>query len=240
MDRDETFDRRIQSDIEAHVLSGDWPPGHRIPFEVDLAERYGCSRMTVNKVLTRLAAAGLLERRRKSGTFVAMPNVQSAVLEIHDIAAEVAALGLAYRFERLRQQRRKLRAGETFRLDLPAGASVLEIVSVHHAGGRPFCHEERIVNLAAVPEAAQMDFSQTPPGPWLVREVPWSIAEHLIRAVPARGEHAAALCLPEGTACLSVERRTRNDAGIVTHVVLTYPGDKHALTAQFTPPGVAR
>lgn len=53
--------------------------------------------MTVNKVLTQLARAGLVERRRKAGTFVMRQQSRSAVLEIHDIRMEVAALGQPYR-----------------------------------------------------------------------------------------------------------------------------------------------
>ncbi|MBN9194540.1 MAG: acetate--CoA ligase family protein, partial [Microbacterium sp.] len=62
--------------------------------ELDLAEQYGCSRMTVNKALTQLANAGLIERRRKAGSYVAQPRAQSAVLDIHDIRDEVQSLGL--------------------------------------------------------------------------------------------------------------------------------------------------
>ena len=47
--------QRIRDDIEARIMSGDWPPGHRIPFEHELMAEYGCSRMTVNKVLSTLA-----------------------------------------------------------------------------------------------------------------------------------------------------------------------------------------
>jgi GntR family histidine utilization transcriptional repressor len=42
--------------------------------------------MTVNKALSQLAKAGLIERRRRSGSFVRRPRSQAAVLEIHDIA----------------------------------------------------------------------------------------------------------------------------------------------------------
>ena len=57
--------QRIRSDIEANIMSGDWPPGHRVPFEHELMETYSCSRMTVNKVLSALADAGLVVRRRQ-------------------------------------------------------------------------------------------------------------------------------------------------------------------------------
>ena len=85
---------RILTEIEQNILSGHWPPGYRIPAEVELTEQYQCSRMTVNKVLTQLAHAGLVERRRRAGSFVKRPQSRSAVLEIRDIRAEVAQLGL--------------------------------------------------------------------------------------------------------------------------------------------------
>ena len=91
--------QQILADIESRILSGEWPPGHRIPFEHELTARYKCSRMTVSKALTQLAGAGLIERRRKAGSFVTRPHSQSAVLEIQDVRAEIAALGLPYRYE---------------------------------------------------------------------------------------------------------------------------------------------
>src|SRR5688572_30581854 len=93
--------QRILSDIRGRILSGEWPPGHRIPFEHELAVEYDCSRMTVNKAVSELARTGLIERRRRSGSFVKRPQSQAAILEIHDIRAEVEALGLPYRYERV-------------------------------------------------------------------------------------------------------------------------------------------
>lgn len=237
MAKEETLDRRIQEEIEARIVSGQWPPGFRIPFEVDLAAQYGCSRMTVNKVLTRLAVAGLLERRKRSGTIVARPQAQAAVLEIHDIASEVQSLGLQYGFTLVSRTKRKFRTGDASRLALPPSAPILELRCVHFGGGKPFCHEDRIINLHTVPEAEEADFAGEAPGPWLIHQVPWTTAEHIIKAVSARGEQAQALELAEGTACLVVERRTWSEKGLITHVRLTYPGDRHSLVAQFSPQG---
>ena len=61
--------QRILSDIRGRILSGEWQPGHRIPFEHELSAEYGCSRMTVNKAMSELARTGLIERRRRSGSF---------------------------------------------------------------------------------------------------------------------------------------------------------------------------
>lgn len=235
--KEDTLDRRIQEEIEARIVSGEWPPGFRIPFEVELAARYGCSRMTVNKVLTRLATAGLLERRKRSGTVVARPQAQAAILEIHDIASEVQSLNQPYRYALVSRAKRRFRASDSTRLALAASASILELRCVHFAGRKPFCHEDRIINLEAVPDAETINFAVEAPGPWLMKQVPWTTAEHVIKAVPVSGEQAEALDLPDGTACLVVERRTWSEKGLVTHVRLTYPGDRHSLVAQFSPQG---
>lgn len=233
--KDATLHQSILSEIEGRIVSGEWPPGHRIPFEVDLATQYGCSRMTVNKVLTQLAKAGLIERRKKSGSFVTQPQAQSAVLEIHDIKAEVQSLNLPYSYRVVTQVSRKAKAGDTTLPDVAPGTQLRDITCVHFAGALPFCLEERLINLETVPDAAVADFAETAPGPWLVQQVPWTTAEHKIHASPA-GSHAAdALDIPRGTACLVVERRTWSNAGPVTHVRFTYPGDRHALVARFSP-----
>jgi GntR family transcriptional regulator, histidine utilization repressor len=210
---------RIRADIEQRIMSGVWPPGHRIPFEHELMTAYACSRMTVSKALTQLAQAGLLERRRKVGSVVARPQAQSAVLEIRDIRSEVAALGLAYQFTVTARRVRRSSAAQ------------------HDAGGQPFCFEERLINLAAVPEAATATFADIAPGPWLLARVPWIAAEHKIRSCAASGDAANALKLALGAPCLVMERRTWNAAHPVTFVRLTYPGDAHELVARFTPAG---
>ena len=88
-----TVEARIRRDIEARIHSGEWRPGHRIPFEHELVATYGCARATVSKALGGLAKDGLIERRRKAGSFVAHPQVHSAVLEVPDLAQVIAARG---------------------------------------------------------------------------------------------------------------------------------------------------
>ena len=227
--------QRILSDIEGRILSGEWPPGYRIPFEMELAALYDCSRMTVNKALSQLAKSGLIERHKRSGSFVTQPHAQSAVLEIRDIKAEIQSLGLAYDYELLKREQRRATGEERERIDLKAGSIVLAIDCRHFAGRKPFCLEERLINLAAVPEAVTQAFDKTAPGPWLLERVPWSAAEHRIQAVGADAEIAKILEIPQGTPCLQVERRTRMNGVYVTLVRLVYPGQAYELVANFAP-----
>jgi len=229
-----SLSERILFEVRARILSGEWPPGHRIPFEHELTEAYSCSRMTVNKALTELAKAGLIERRRKLGSFVARPHSQSAMIEIKDVGAEVAALGLAYRFEVLMRTTRRATRADRARIEVSSDQSVLAVRCRHDAAEAPFCLEERLINLAAVPEAADEPFEARAPGPWLLARVPWSRAEHRIRAEAAGRETERTLGLAEGAPCLVIERRTWSGKAPVTQVRLTYPAS-HELVARFSP-----
>ncbi|MEJ1938748.1 UTRA domain-containing protein, partial [Nostoc sp. NIES-2111] len=152
-----------------------------------------------------------------------------------DIASEVAALGQPYGYRLRLRERRRATAEDRDRLALPRGVSILHLVAVHRAGEEPFCIEDRIISLAAVPAAASESFADRAPGPWLLEQVPWSAAEHVVRALGAGGREAELLAVPPGFPCLVIERRTSAGGDPVTAVTLTYRGDRQALTASFTP-----
>lgn len=233
--QERSLHERIIADVEGRIMSGVWPPGYRIPFEHELTLEYGCSRMTVNKALGELVKKGLIERRRRSGSFVTQPHAQSAVMEINDIQREVQALGSVYAYRLDHRELRKANPQDRAFLEVKAGAPVLALTCRHFTGDAPFCLEDRVINVVAVPEAGEADFSEVGPGSWLLQMVPWSAAEHRIRAVSADRRVAEALAVPSGTACLVVERRTWNGPNYITHVTVTYPGDRHELVAQFLP-----
>jgi GntR family histidine utilization transcriptional repressor len=169
----------------------------------------------------------------RSGSFVRRPQSQAAILEIHDIRAEVEALGLPYRYEVV--SRGVHTATKEDDVGFPEGTGLVELVCRHFAGVSPFCLEERLIGLAAVPEAADETFEEIAPGPWLLGRVPWSAAEHTIRAVAADEHTAKMLGVPRHSACLVVQRRTWSDEQPVTNVRLTYAGETHSLVARFTP-----
>ncbi len=230
-----TLHQRIRDDIEGRILSGEWGPGHRIPFEHELMADYGCARMTVNKALSALVDAGLIERRRRAGTFVRRPAVPAVVLQIPDVQADVASRGWAYACTVLSRTRRKATRADCARIGVEPGAPVLAVLCRHDADGRPYGLEDRLIALDAVPEAMEADFAQEPPGTWLLHHVPWHRAEHRIAAANADSRISGLLELDEGTACLVVDRRTWRSADPITAVRMWYPGDRQTFVAAFTP-----
>ncbi len=232
---DASLHTRILSDIKRHILSGHWPPGHRIPFEHELATVYECSRMTVNKALSELARAGLIERRRKAGSFVCRPRSQAAVLEISDLKTEVEDLGRVYRFTRLALRRHTATEADRRRLGLSKAVPILAVTCLHLGSETPYCFEDRVINLAAVPAADDEAFLWIAPGPWLIAHVPWTEAEHRITATTPDLASAQHLAIMPSTPCLVVDRLTWRERQPVTHVRFTYPGSARELIARFEP-----
>ena len=228
-----TLYKTIRQDIERRILTGEWPPGHRIPFEHEIMARYGCSRMTVNKALSELAQADLIERRRRAGTFVRRPQFLSAVLKIPDIRAEIGALGRAYGYELITSARRTANAADRERLGVNKSCKVIAIRCRHSADNVPFAIEDRLIDLDAVPDARNADFKVDPPGSWLLHHVPWTEAEHAISAIVADELIAEALDLATGAPCLVIERHTWRKGRPLTAVRLVYPGEQHRLVARF-------
>ena len=217
---------RIRREIEGQILSGAWPPGVRVPGEIELMVQYGCARMTVNKALSALAHAGLVERRRRAGTFVARPRSQSMVLEITDLAREVSARGQDYAWQLISRR-------ETISALPEMPGPVLEVAGVHLADGTPLAFEHRLISTAQVPEVLTADLTKTAPGTWLLGHVPWTEAENRISASAASSAVARALGIAAGAPCLTVTRRTWRGGARVTLVHQHFIAERHELVARF-------
>ncbi|MCW3476598.1 histidine utilization repressor [Limobrevibacterium gyesilva] len=233
--RRQPLGERIRSELEGRIVSGDWPPGHRVPPEHALMEQYSCSRMTVNKALSGMAAAGLIVRRRRAGSFVADPQGERAVMKIQDFASEAAQRGLVYTYDILSRRVETPDQAHAAALGLHPGSSIVRVRSLHRMNGVPSAYEDRIISLAAVPAAQEERFHDAPPGTWLLHNVPWTEAEHVIRARNAGARLAAMLGLKPAAACLVLERRTWHQGALVTVVTITYPADRHRFTGRFSP-----
>lgn len=216
--------RRISRELEDRIRSGDLRPGQRIPTEHELMQTYDCARMTVNKALSQLVSDGLIERRKRAGSFVRLPRLDAPVLEIPDIEVEVTARGDRYCFELLNAQTRN---------DSDLNGPTLSLTGIHFAQDRALAYEERRISLTVVPEAATADFTVQSPGHWLLQAVPWTRVEHMVSALAAPASIAARLGVERGAACLVVERRTWKDDAVVTIVRQVFDGTAYRLTASF-------
>lgn len=219
--------RSIAEEGRQRIFRRDWAPGATIPPEARLAAEFGASRGTVNRALRALAEEGWVERRRRLGTRVALHPVGRATFAVPLIRAEVEGAGRAYGYRLI--ERREAEAPEAVRRRLGAGAAsgLLRVRGLHLADGAPYAHEDRWINLGAVPEARGEGFAQVSANEWLSARVPFTAMEVHVAAEPAGAAEAEALGCGPGAPLLVVERTTRGPVGGITLVRIAHgPGHR--------------
>lgn len=224
--------KEVKADLLGQITTGVLAPGALLPGEVELAEHYGCARATVNRAMRELTEDGLIERRRKAGTRVRMAPVREARFSIPIVRQEIEALGATYRYALVARTVIPAPDGLRARMGLAIGGTLLHVTCMHYADGAPFQHEDRWINLAALPRAEAADFSHVGPNEWLVAEVPFSNAEISFGAVQASASLAEHLGCDAGDALFQTERSTWWDGDAVTFVRLTFR-QGHRMTTQY-------
>lgn len=222
----------IQNILLERITGGEWPPGALVPAEADLAREFGCTRVTVNRAMRALAETGLVERRRKAGTRVVKRQSRNAVFEIHLVRDEIEQRGGRYKYLLISREEavppQKVRA----EMGLTGKVRALHVVSLHFADGVPYQIEDRWIDLQVVPAARGETFEAVSPNEWLLREVPYTSAEHVFRAaLPSAGE-GELLDLPRGSPVFLIERTTWLAGEVVTHVRLVHPADSFRLVTR--------
>lgn len=65
-----TLWRRIESALSEEIVNGAYPPGARLPTEMQLAARFGANRHTIRRAVRELKERGLVRVEQGRGTFV--------------------------------------------------------------------------------------------------------------------------------------------------------------------------
>ena len=91
------------------------------------------------------------------------------------------------------------------------------------ADGAPYVLEDRWIDPAVVPAAADESFAEVGPNEWLVREVPFEGGDFTFSATPATAAEAAALCCCGGRGSLSSSAGPPGTGGrVITSVRLVF------------------
>lgn len=215
----------IRSEVMRRINDRRWQPGDLIPGEVELAEEFGCARATVNRALRELADSGLLDRKRKAGTRVALNPVRKATVEIPVIRKDVESRGKVYSFDVLDRKELTPSAVLQQQYGLIRSTPLLGLWTLHRADGAPFAYEERWINLSVVPEIVEADLTTLSANEWLVRNTPLSRGEFAFSASNASIAESRILACPQDAALFVINRSTWVVDKPITAVRLVYaPG----------------
>lgn len=220
----------IRAEILRRIVDRVWSPGETIPNEADLAIEFDCARTTVNRALRDLADKGLVTRKRRAGTRVALNPVARATLEIPILREEIEAKGLTYRHAILDHDVAAPPTIIRHRLHLEDGTRALRVVTLHLAEGRAYAHDDRWINLATVTEAASVDFTMISPNEWLVQNAPYTHGDIAITADRATAAEADQLGATPGDAILVLERSTWRDRQSITTTRIAFAPGHRLLT----------
>lgn len=200
--------KAVKAEIMNRVRTRIWPSGHAIPSEMELAEEFGCARGTVNRAMLELQEEGIIDRKRRAGTRVAIAPVRQAKLEIPLVRVEIESTGVSYRYELVSRDEGPAPEWLKARLSLQPKSKVVHVRCLHFAGNLPFQFEDRWINIEAVPQVVDEPFIANNPNEWLVNAVPFTNAEFAFFAGAADGDLAALLGISKGEAVFIAERTT--------------------------------
>lgn len=221
----------VQEEVLRRIHAREWKPGDLIPNEADLSREFGCARTTVNRALRALAESGLLERRRKAGTRVALQPVAKATLHIAALRNEVEERNQKYDYRLIERALAVPPPAISTCMKTPFTTELLHIHALHLADRQPYALENRWINVTAVPAALDEPFKDISSNEWLLENVPFTNGDISFFALSASDLVARHLACQTGDALLSFDRVTWDGANMITKVCITYRPDHHLRTS---------
>ena len=151
---------QVFRDLKSALDAGEWRPGDRMPTERELAERYGCSLITIRHALSELVREGRIERTRGRGTFVLQPRIDRDIAGAMSFSEEMQRRGLdpATRVVTGRIEP----AGDAIAgsLGIAADAPVVYLERVRLGGGEPLLLEPARLPAERFPGLLAFDFER--------------------------------------------------------------------------------
>ena len=198
---------QVYTHLKSSLDSGELKVGYRLPPERELAERYGCSVITIRRALDELAREQRIQRTRGRGTFVLPARMDRDFAGTMSFAEEMRLRGMAPETRLVAAWGEA--AGETAAtaLELPLGGPIFTITRLRLADGVPLLLEEaslpaeRFAGLLEQDLESQSlyDILATRYGARVVR------AREALEPVLLRAREARLLQVPAGRPALLVE-----------------------------------
>ncbi len=146
--------QQIYDEIKDAIEKGVYAPKERIPSELELAEQYDVSRITVRRAVEELCSDGYLVKQQGRGTFVSTPHInrQFHASTLQTFTALCASNGMKAGAHVVDRQIVPARQNEMEFFGLQKDALLLHIKRVRTADGEPIFEENIFVPFDAYRE----------------------------------------------------------------------------------------
>jgi GntR family transcriptional regulator len=133
---------QVYLDLKSAIDAADYGPGDRLPPERELAERYGCSLITVRRALMELTREQRIERTRGRGTFVLHPRIDRDLVEPLSFSQEMRTRGFDPETRLVAARPESAVVAVAAALDLELGSPTLYLERLRKADGEPLLLEQ--------------------------------------------------------------------------------------------------
>jgi len=151
---------QVYVDLLAALDTGEWGVGDRLPTERELAERYGCSLITVRRALGDLAREERIERTRGRGTVVVQPPIVRELTSTLSFAQEMQLQGLEPGTALIGARIGPADDRTAAALQIGVGAPVHRLERLRSAGGTPLLLEQVALSVARFPDLLAADLER--------------------------------------------------------------------------------
>jgi GntR family transcriptional regulator len=198
---------QVYLDLSAALDEGEWKPGDRLPTERELAERYGCSLITVRRALSELAREMRIERTRGRGTFVLHQRLELDFGGSQSFTGEMQSRGLDPETRVVAARAEPAGEAVAHALDLEIGAPTLYLERLRLADGEPLLLEQVHLPADRFPGLLATDLEHNSLYQLLTERYGTRVvrAREAIEPVLLRGREAKLLDQPSGRPALLVE-----------------------------------
>jgi GntR family transcriptional regulator len=225
--------QRVYLTLRDAILSGRVAVGERMPGELELAARYGVSRVTVRRALTVLAEQGLLERRPGAGTVVKERPLDATVItaDVSNLLPNMVKMSRASQIRLLEFAYLPAPRAVADALGLAPGDRVQYSVRVRSVDGAPFSYLVTHVPDRIARHYNEADLAQTPLFALLERSgVEVDRATQTISAQLAGPVEAEALDVAPGSPLIALTRVVFDAQGRgVEHLQALYRPDRYRI-----------
>jgi GntR family transcriptional regulator len=209
--------QRIRDELIGEIESGALAPGDRLPGEVELARRFGVTRMTLRQALAAMAGDGLLVRRHGVGTFIALDAARRRnMTRLTGFAEDMHAEGQEVETRMLAQEAVVADADLAAKLGVEEGAEVALVARLRVVGGDPVVLQRSWVPLARCPQL--VDEPLVDGSLYATLQTRWGVelrrADQSFSAEEAGEEQARLLEVPLGAPLLRVQRLTLDERNV--------------------------
>lgn len=228
---------QLQEDLTRRLAAGAFDEA--FPSETELTQAYSVSRHTVREALRRLRDSGVLDSARGRLTQVHR-EIEQPLGSLYSLYRSVEAHGMRQASQVL-ALRRDHDAAAARALGLPAGAALIYLERLRLTDSEPLAHDRAWLPAEIAEPLLTADFDHSGLYDQLAARcgIHPTGGRERITAVQPPGPIRALLRLPEGQACLRVERKGLAGTRTIEHRVTLVRGDRYTVIADWSPRGYA-